>query len=417
LDAQSVLHGRGSAPALEKSRRRWNGEDPLRFIWQIDDQGRFTLGSDEFIALIGPHTAAVIGRTWPELEAELHLDPEGKVAGAITTRDTWSGLMVSWPVDDSPVRLAVELSGLPVFDRDRTFRGYRGFGVCREEAHVLALAQDRKPRPCGSGMPTEAPAGGILPEPAPGAGGLPSFPDPPAESRTPALASSAQSDLLARISHEIRTPLNSIIGFSEVMMEERFGVIGNERYREYLKDIHTSGDQLLSLVNDLLDLAKIEAGELELAFSDVALDDLTRQCVTMMRTQGSCRRVLIRTSLWSSPPRVVADARSLRKIVLGLLSNAIRFTDAGGQVIVSTAHTENGEIIMHVRNTGRSVRGRDMAAALAIPARRDTVGDDLILRLTKALTEANHASFRLTSAPKAGTLVEIAFPASRVLAE
>ena len=177
----------------------------------------------------------------------------------------------------------------------------------------------------------------------------------------------------------------------------------------------------MSLVNDLLDLAKIEAGKLELAFSDVALDDLTRQCVTMMRAQASRRGVIIRTSLWSSPPRVVADAQSLRKIVLGLLSNAIRFTDAGGQVIVSTAHTENGEVVMHVRDTGVGMRGGDIVTAFeplqqAISVRRDAVGGGLSLRLTKALTEANHASFKLTSASKQGTLVEIAFPASRVLA-
>ena len=360
---------------------------PLRFIWQIDDQGRFTLGSDEFIALTGPHTAAAIGRTWSELEAELNLDPEGKVAGAIATRDTWSGLMVSWPVDDSPMRLAVELSGLPVFDRDRTFRGYRGFGVCRD------IAQWKKKQ------------------------------DELGEARHHLeLASAVKSDLLAKISHEVRTPLYSIIGFSEVMMEEQYGPIGNERLREYLKDIHASGDQLMSLVNDLLDLAKIEAGELVLAFSDVALDDLTRQCVTMMRTQASHRHVIIRTSLWPSPPRVVADAQLLRKIVLGLLSNAIKFTDAGGQVIVSTAHTENGEVVMHVRNPGVGMRGGDIVTAfeslrqLGISARRDAVSGDLSLRLTKALTEANHASFKLTGASKEGTLVEIAFPASRVLA-
>ena len=185
-DAQSetLVATRATSPLGTASSRG----HPLRFVWQIDDQGRFTLGSDEFIALTGPRTAAAIGRTWPELEADLHLDPEGKVADAIATRDTWSGLMVSWPVDDSPVRLAVELSGLPVFDRDRIFRGYRGFGVCREDAHVLALAEDRKTRPCGNGMPAEASAAGILPEPAPGAGGLPSLPDPTAESRAPALS-------------------------------------------------------------------------------------------------------------------------------------------------------------------------------------------------------------------------------------
>ena len=110
-------------------------------------------------------------------------------------------------------------------------------------------------------------------------------------------ASSAKSDFLAKISHEIRTPLNAIIGFSEVMMQERFGPIGNERYRQYLKDIHTSGGHLVSLLNDLLDLSKIEAGKLELNFASVDLNELTQQCVALMQPQANRERIIIRTSL------------------------------------------------------------------------------------------------------------------------
>ncbi len=113
---------------------------PLRFVWQMDEAGRFTLGSDEFIGLIGPRTAAVLGRPWREIAAELGLDPEGRVAQALATHETWSGLTVGWPVDDSAERLEVELSGLPVFDRARDFRGYRGFGVCRDLARIAELA-------------------------------------------------------------------------------------------------------------------------------------------------------------------------------------------------------------------------------------------------------------------------------------
>ena len=111
------------------------------------------------------------------------------------------------------------------------------------------------------------------------------------------MASAAKSDFLAKISHEIRTPLNAIIGFSEVMMEERFGPIGNERYRQYLKDIHTSGGHLISLLNDLLDLSKIEAGKLDLNFATVDLNELTQECVALMQPQASRERIIIRTSL------------------------------------------------------------------------------------------------------------------------
>ena len=218
-------------------------------------------------------------------------------------------------------------------------------------------------------------------------------------------ASSAKSDFLAKISHEIRTPLNAIIGFSEVMMEERFGPIGNERYREYLKDIHASGGHLLSLINDLLDLSKIEAGKLELTFTSVALNDLTQQCVAIMQPQANRERIIIRTSLPPALPQVVADARSVRQIVLNLLSNSIKFTGAGGQVIVSTALNDNGEVVLRVRDTGVGMSEKDHRdRARAVPAARDLGarggGTGLGLPLTKALAEANRASFHLKSAPK-----------------
>ena len=681
-----------ASPAPASPERR----HPLRFVWQMDEAGRFTLGSDEFIALIGPRTAAVLGQPWQDIAAELALDPEGRVAQALATRETWSGLTVGWPVNDSTERLAVELSGLPVFDRAREFRGYRGFGVCRDLARVAELAHQRSapasppdavaeageapPAPSHDVPPLlklVAPAENVVPfpsaaadgsapalnaierrafrelsrrltqhlnhadpdhqeptvsadgddadaaahvaavprvdpelfeplepavagvhvlssapqtgyatlsdydsEPEPGgttdarpfldrlpfgvlvyrlshllyanqpflrwsgyenvgalaeAGGLDSLfvepgavsfetggdkpfaisssvgeetkaegrlflvpwsgesafalltvpvaqhpaprdaaaraseardsdareaearkreaqeraaQDRAAEQREQAAraalaaaqaesaelnsildtatdgvvlvdraglilssnrsaealfgyesrelvgrslfdlfapesldtaseyleglrqdgarllnggrevigrvrqggliplfmtmgrigegadrlcavfrditpwkkveeeltqarrqaekASSAKSDFLAKISHEIRTPLNAIIGFSEVMMEERFGPIANDRYRAYLKDIHTSGGHLISLINDLLDLSKIEAGKLELTFAGVALNDLTQQCVAIMQPQANRDRIIIRTSL---SPKLPADRR------------------------------------------------------------------------------------------------------------
>jgi PAS domain S-box-containing protein len=608
-------------PATPAERRH-----PLRFVWQMNEGGRFTLSSDEFTALTGAPTSAAIGRSWQEVATELGLDPAGQVARAVATRETWSGLTVLWPVEASSERLAVELSGLPVFDRNRAFRGYRGFGVCREIAQLNALSQRRQaanavvqdvlrndqadrrggaaaeftiappaenilhfPRVSESNVPAltaiernafreltrkltqrltgmepadqgevpplidddaEAPAGAMAPartlaadgesaklkraqaefaeltslldtaadgfvvldahglivsanrgaealfgyEPrelagrafselfAPesvetaydcldrptnhsgasvrhsgrevigrAAGGslIPMFMTVgPAGDRTDRLgvvfrditrwkkveqeltearhqaekASSAKSDFLAKISHEIRTPLNAIIGFSEVMMAERFGPIGSERYREYLKDIHSSGGHLLSLINDLLDLSKIEAGRLELTFASVSLNDLTQQCVAIMQPQANRDRIIIRTSLPPSLPQVVADARSVRQIVLNLLSNSIKFTDAGGQVIVSTALNDNGDVALRVRDTGVGMSEKDLATALepfrqvVSPVSGVSGGTGLGLPLTKALAEANRASFYIKSAPKAGTLVEIAFPPSRVLA-
>ncbi|MBS8261486.1 PAS domain S-box protein [Roseibium polysiphoniae] len=234
-------------------------------------------------------------------------------------------------------------------------------------------------------------------------------------------ASSQKSDFLAKISHEIRTPLNAIIGFSEVMMEERFGPIGNERYKEYLKDIRTSGSLIMSLINDLLDLSKIEAGKMELRFSAVSANDVINECVALMQPQANRDRVIIRASLPDSVPSVVADQRSLRQIVLNLLSNAIKFNKSGGQVIVSTSLEDNGEVVLRVRDTGTGMSAKDLSAALEpfrqVHTARHGGGTGLGLPLTKALVEANRAGFQIDSTPEQGTLVEIRFPSQRVLAE
>src|SRR5262245_17526516 len=128
---------------------------PLRFVWQIDAEGRFTLDSEEFAALTGAH--AVLGRSWQALSRSLGLDPDDQIARALATRDTFSGLTIGWPVDDDGSRLAVEMSGLPVFDRERRFRGYRGFGICRDLARLNALAQRPAAHvpPSAAAMPLE----------------------------------------------------------------------------------------------------------------------------------------------------------------------------------------------------------------------------------------------------------------------
>ncbi len=122
---------------------------PLRFVWQMDADGRFVVGSDEFIELVGPRTMASFGRYWREIAAELMLDPDNQFERAAATRETWSGITLQWPIDETDERLPVELAGLPVFDRDRLFRGYRGFGVCRDVARINQLARLRRDRPIG----------------------------------------------------------------------------------------------------------------------------------------------------------------------------------------------------------------------------------------------------------------------------
>ncbi|WP_199087081.1 ATP-binding protein [Bosea sp. ASV33] len=241
------------------------------------------------------------------------------------------------------------------------------------------------------------------------------------EARKAAETASAQkSDVLAKISHEIRTPLNAIIGFAEVMAEERFGPIANERYKEYLRDIHQSGGYVISLVNDLLDLAKIEAGKLDLDFVSVNLNEIALSTVSLLQPEAQRGRVVLRSGLSPKLPPVVADERSIRQIAINLLSNAVKFTDAGGQVIISTALGDQGEAILRVRDTGIGMDDDELRLALEpfrqVPTTRRAGGTGLGLPLTKALVEANRAAMAITSVKKEGTLVEITFPPQRVLA-
>ncbi|WP_214474222.1 PAS domain S-box protein [Mesorhizobium sp. dw_380] len=236
-------------------------------------------------------------------------------------------------------------------------------------------------------------------------------------------ASSQKTDFLARISHEIRTPLNAIIGFSELMVDEKFGPVANDRYRDYLRDINRSGNHVLDLVNDLLDISKIEAGQQEMAYEAVSLNDTLAETVAMMQPQANRERVIIRSSFASRLPEVVADLRSVRQIALNILSNAIRYTQAGGQVIVSTAYETSGDVVMRVRDTGIGMSPAEIEQALKpfkqINALKRGRGDGtgLGLPLTKAMVEANRARFTINSTPGEGTLVEVAFPSTRVLAE
>ena len=229
-------------------------------------------------------------------------------------------------------------------------------------------------------------------------------------------ASQLKSETLARISHEIRTPLHAILGFVEVMMEQRFGPIGNERYREYLRDIHASGQHVVSLANDLLDIAKIESGKLDLNFGPVDANRVIRDCLALLQPQAAQEHVIVRTSLHEELPRVLADERALRQIILNLVSNAVKFNAPGGQVIVSTDLGEAGQALIRVRDTGLGMDEKELSDAM-LPftqlGPKKQGGTGLGLPLTKALAEANHARFVIHSEKRQGTLVELTFPVAQ----
>ncbi|QKK32049.1 PAS domain S-box protein [Rhizobium indicum] len=236
-------------------------------------------------------------------------------------------------------------------------------------------------------------------------------------------ANAHKTDFLARVSHEIRTPLNAIIGFSDMMAGERFGPIGHPRYIEYANDIGRSGRHVLDIVNDLLDISKIEAGEMDLDFAAVGLNEAVSEAVALVQPQANGQRVIIRTALSHAVPEVVADLRSIKQIALNILSNAIRFTPSGGQIVVSTSYEANGSVVLRVRDTGIGMTRNELDQAMkpfrqvsSTQSRHRGDGTGLGLPLTKAMVDANRAVFSINSAPNEGTLVEITFPSQRVLA-
>ena len=173
----------------------------------------------------------------------------------------------------------------------------------------------------------------------------------------------------------------------------------------------------MSLANDLLDLSKIEAGKMELEFAPVDANRIVRECVSLMQPQAAQEHIIVRLSLFDKLPNVMADERSLRQILLNLMSNAVKFNEPGGQVIVSTALDEAGHPVIRVRDTGAGMDEGELVTALEpfrqIGGAHRAGGSGLGLPLTKALAEANHAGFSIKSRKEQGTLVEVAFPTTQ----
>jgi signal transduction histidine kinase len=188
-----------------------------------------------------------------------------------------------------------------------------------------------------------------------------------------------------------------------------------------MKDIRASGERVIAIIDDLLNLSRIESGKLDLSFASQDLNGMLEQCVAAMQAHANRERIIIRTSLAHALPSVNADARALRQIALNLIGNSIHLANAGGQVIVSTAVTDHGDVVLRVRDTGHGMNDNEIAAAMApfrTPAAADLIDDNSgsNLSLTKALVEANRAQFHIKSAPNSGTLIEIVFSRAAAIA-
>ena len=235
-------------------------------------------------------------------------------------------------------------------------------------------------------------------------------------------ANRAKTEFLANMSHELRTPLNAILGFSEVIENEMFGPIGVKRYLEYVHDIHVSGELLLELINDVLDLAKLEAGKLALHESEIAIAKVVEQCLTLLRGRAETARVKLAQEVPAGLPALRADARALKQVLLNLLSNAVKFTPEGGTVRVRAALTARGTLRLAVSDTGIVMSAEDIKVALTPFGQVDSQiarkheGTGLGLPITRSLVRLHGGEFAIESAPGKGTTITAEFPAERVVA-
>ena len=233
-------------------------------------------------------------------------------------------------------------------------------------------------------------------------------------------ANRIKTEFLANMSHELRTPLNAIIGFSEVIKDELFGP-GRNKYTEYAGDIHGSGRHLLDLINDILDLSKLESGKLELREEDVAPEAVIRDCLNLVRAQAEKGQIAFAVDVEPGLPKLTCDERSLKQVLLNLMSNAVKFTPAGGTVTAGARRCGLGMAVW-VRDTGIGMKEADIQGALMAFRQIDSKiarkhrGTGLGLSISKSLVELHGGTLEVKSAPGQGTTMTAIFPASRVKA-
>ena len=233
-------------------------------------------------------------------------------------------------------------------------------------------------------------------------------------------ANHAKSAFLANMSHELRTPLNAIIGFSEIMEQGLFGPLGNPQYRGYAEDIRRSASHLLSIISDILDLSKIEAGRMELHEEMIDLAQVVNSCRTIVKESAVNEGLALSALLPKDLPPLYADKRSVRQILLNLLSNAIKFTPSGGRVMVEAKLESSGGLALVVRDTGIGMSGEDIEIVLQPFGQVESAhtrshdGTGLGLPITKSLAEMHGGSMTVESEVGKGTVITVRFPAARI---
>jgi two-component system cell cycle sensor histidine kinase PleC len=223
------------------------------------------------------------------------------------------------------------------------------------------------------------------------------------------------------MSHELRTPLNAILGFSEVMATEVLGPLNNPLYKEYAGDIHRSGKHLLELINEILDLSRIEAGKYELNEESVSLLELAEDCIGMIQLRAKSKNIRIDEQFEMNLPSVWADEKAMRQVILNLLSNAVKFTPQGGEIMVKAGWTAGGGQYVSIRDNGPGIPEEEIPVVLSafgqgsIAIKSAEQGTGLGLPIVQAILAKHGGEFKLRSKLREGTEVIAILPSNRVL--
>lgn len=354
------------------------------WVWEVGADGRITFVSERVTQDLGFHASHFLGRTFDEIGA---FTEERRACVAPDWSSPFRDAAYEIRDVEGKVRRLL-ISGLPIYHPE-TWQYEGACGTARDITEIRASREAKASLEYANRILRET--------------------------------NNAKSAFLAGVSHELRTPLNAILGFSQILNDQMFGPIENNQYLEYISGIHESGEHLLSLVNDVLDLSRIEAGELVLDEAEIDIKKTVMTCLNMVRHMPESRGIDLHQSVTDDLPKLRADERMVRQVLLNLLSNAVKYTPEGGKVTIAAGMTEKSGICFEISDTGVGIPESDLALVLRPFGRRnpelaDKVhGFGLGLTIADALMRQHNGVLAIESEVDKGTKVKVVFPAERVL--